>query len=132
MPATVGGVTTRRTFAKQATPYHDPFVPELLPFRALRYDASAVPDISAVLCPPYDVISADERRSLIERDPRNAVNVELPEGYAQAAATFERWLSDGTLRRDDRPRIYVYEQSWRAANGADHAARGFFCRLRLE
>ena len=127
-----GGLGARQTLAKQATPYHDPFVPELLPFRALRYDASAVPDISEVLCPPYDVISADERHALAERDPRNAVHVELPVGYGEAAATFERWISDGTLRLEDGPRIYLYEQSWRRADGSDHAARGFFCRLKLE
>ncbi len=91
-----------------------------------------MPDISAVLCPPYDVISADERRALAERDPRNAVHVELPDGYERARATFERWISDGTLRRDDGPRLYLYEQSWRGADGADHAARGFFSRLKLE
>jgi uncharacterized protein (DUF1015 family) len=121
-----------QTVAERPSPYHDPFVPELRPFRALRYDASAVPDISAVLCPPYDVISADERRALAERDPRNAVHVELPESYTQAAATFQRWMADGALRLEDGPRIYLYVQSWRGADGADHAARGFFCRLKLE
>ncbi len=91
-----------------------------------------MPDISAVLCPPYDVISADERRALAECDPRNAVHVELPDGYDQAAATFQRWQDDGTLLLEEGPRIYMYEQSWRAADGTDHAARGFFCRLKLE
>ena len=107
-------------------------MPELRPFRALRYDASAVPDISVVLCPPYDVISADERRALAERDPRNAVRVELPEGYEQAGATLERWISEGTLHREGEPRIYLYEQRWSGDDGMEHAARGFFCRLKLE
>jgi uncharacterized protein (DUF1015 family) len=34
--------------------------------------------------------------------------------------------------RDERPRIYVYEQRYRAADGQEKACRGFFCRLRLE
>jgi uncharacterized protein (DUF1015 family) len=119
-------------------------VPQLLPFRALRYGVpDPVPDLSAVLCPPYDVISPAERARLAALDPRNAVHVELPEAdtdetnaagtpYDVAAATFARWLADGTLRRDDRPMIYVYEQRYTAADGSDAAARGFFCRLRLE
>ncbi|MEX2547885.1 MAG: DUF1015 domain-containing protein [Chloroflexota bacterium] len=114
-------------------------MPELFPFRALRYDASAVPDLSAVLCPPYDVISEAERRRLAAHDARNAVHVELPVAgdqggspYEAAAQTFAAWIADGALQRDDRPLIYAYEQVFRAADGSDVAARGFFCRLRLE
>jgi len=115
-------------------------VPELLPFRALRYDAAAVPDLSVVVCPPYDVISPAERELLAARDPRNAVHVELPVGevggalspYEAAADTFSGWIADGTLRRDERPMIYVYEQRYRAADGSEQRARGFFARLRLE
>lgn len=76
-------------------------------------------------------------------DPRNAVHVELPVAdsnpdapastpYEAAADTFARWMADGTLLRDDRPMIYVYEQTYVGADGSHHAARGFFCRLRLE
>ncbi|MGI8929661.1 MAG: DUF1015 domain-containing protein [Candidatus Limnocylindrales bacterium] len=115
-------------------------MPQLLPFRALRYDAAAVPDLSAVLCPPYDVISGAERELLAARDPRNAIHVELPiseagdavSPYEAAARTFSGWIADGTLRRDERQMIYVYEQRYQAADGSERAARGFFARLRLE
>lgn len=124
---------------KPQTATIDP-VPQLLPFRALRYNAADVPDLSAVLCPPYDVISEAERELLAARDPRNAVYVELPVGepvgaispYEAAAHTFSRWIADGTLRRDERPVVYVYEQRYQAADGSERAARGFFARLRLE
>jgi uncharacterized protein (DUF1015 family) len=107
-------------------------VPDLLPFRALRYNASAIGDLSNVLCPPYDVISAAERERLAGLDPRNAVHVELPDSYDIARTTFARWIADGTLRRDDQPLIYVYEQRYRTTDGQDATSRGFFCRLRLE
>lgn len=116
--------------------YHVPAVPELRPFRGLRYDRRAVPDASAVLCPPYDVISPAQREALAARDPRNAVHVELPvpyggeDSYAHAARIFAGWQSDGTLVRDQRPLIYPYDQ--RSVAGDDVAARGFFCLLRLE
>jgi uncharacterized protein (DUF1015 family) len=118
-------------------------VPELVPFRGLRYEAAAVPDLASVLCPPYDVISASERARLAALDERNAVHVELPvaEGrsdgstgdpYQAAARRFAKWQSDETLRRDDRPLLYIYEQRYQMPEGDELSARGFFCRLRIE
>jgi uncharacterized protein (DUF1015 family) len=107
-------------------------VPELVPFRGLRYDHAAVADLSAVICPPYDVISVAERAALAARHPANAVRVELPESYEGAARLFESWQRDGILRRDDRPFVYVYEQLYTLDDGVVRRARGVMCRLRLE
>jgi uncharacterized protein (DUF1015 family) len=115
-------------------------VPQLSPFRGLRYDPRTVADAAAVLCPPYDVISPAQRARLAARDPRNAVHVELPqaegdpselEPYRVAARKFAGWQADGSLLRDARPLIYAYEQRYRLG-GDDRLARGFFCLLRLE
>src|SRR5690349_18935562 len=54
-------------------------VPSIRPFRALRYSREQVDDLSAVVAPPYDVISQDERRRLAARDPRNVVRLDLPQ-----------------------------------------------------
>ncbi|GIW20472.1 MAG: hypothetical protein KatS3mg065_0768 [Chloroflexota bacterium] len=106
-------------------------MPILRPFRALRYDPDAVGDLAAVVSPPYDVISPDEQRRLLERHPRNVVRLDLPpeepgdapdDRYRRAARTFAEWRSDGTLRKDPRPAIYAYEQRYRAPGqprGAD-------------
>jgi uncharacterized protein (DUF1015 family) len=91
-----------------------------------------VADYSAVICPPYDVISTADRAVLVARHPANAVHVELPASYDDAHRLFEAWQADGTLRRDDRALIYVYEQRYRLADGRLRTARGFLCRLRLE
>ena len=116
-------------------------VPTVRPFRALRYDATAVGRLSAVICPPYDVISPAERERLAARDPRNAVHVELPlssggDPYRQAAETLRAWREDGTLRRDGGPGVYVYEARFRlAGEGPDvpwRTQRGFFAVLGLE
>lgn len=106
-------------------------MPELQPFRGLRYDPASVPDLARVLCPPYDVISAAERAALAARDEHNAVRLELPDSYAAAASLLAQWQDEGVLTRDERPRIYVYEQRYTLA-GAERIARSFFCRLRLE
>jgi uncharacterized protein (DUF1015 family) len=106
-------------------------VPQLRPFRGLRYDPALVPDSGAVLCPPYDVISADERAALVARDEHNAVRLELPDSYAAATALIAGWQDSGVLRRDERPLIYLYEQRYSSGDG-ERVARSFFCRLRLE
>jgi uncharacterized protein (DUF1015 family) len=123
-------------------------VPSLRPFRALRYDPAVVGDLSAVISPPYDVISAAERARLLARHPRNVVRVELPvsaaehagtdpdKPYRAAADTLRAWREDGTLRLDERPALYVYEQRYRLpealSGGVERIQRGFFARLRLE
>jgi uncharacterized protein (DUF1015 family) len=123
-------------------------VPTLGPFRALRYDPAVIGDLSAVISPPYDVISLSERARLLARNPRNVVRIELPvnvageggadagEPYRAAAETLRAWREDGTLRVDEHPSLYVYEQRYRLpgtlSDGAERVQRGFFARLRLE
>ena len=117
-------------------------MPEIRPFRGLRYDPDVVGDMAAVVSPPYDVISADQRRRLVERHPANVVAVELPveetgdepdDRYRRAARIFAGWRSDGTLRKDPRPAVYVYEQTYAVPGSTEiRIQRGFFARLRLE
>jgi len=117
-------------------------VPEIRAFRALRYDPEVVPDLAKVVAPPYDVISPALRAELAARDPRNVVAIELPvdagaadpdEKYRQAARVFAAWRTDGVLRKDRLPALYVYEQEYTVpGTAARRAQRGFFGRLRLE
>src|SRR5581483_11975283 len=112
---------------------------DIAPFQALRYDLSRVGDAARVLAPPYDVISDAERAVLEQRHPHNVVRVELPRGegdakYDNAAALLDAWMAEGILRRDDRPALYRYEQTFEfpAAGGTRYTRRGFFARLLLE
>jgi uncharacterized protein (DUF1015 family) len=123
-------------------------VPTVRPFRALRYDPAVVgspADLSPIICPPYDVISGPERTRLLARHPRNVVRIELPvapgdassdAAYGEAARTLEEWRSDGTLRLDEAPALYVYEEAYRVFGGSDdqraRRQRGFFAAVRLE
>jgi uncharacterized protein (DUF1015 family) len=117
-------------------------VPEIRPFRALRYERDVVGDLSAVVSPPYDVISPELQRELLERHPLNVVRLDLPavepgdepdDRYRRAARTLATWRSDGTLRKDPRPSVYVYEQAYRVPDaGTERVQRSFFARLRLE
>ena len=117
-------------------------MPHIRPFRALRFDASIVGDLGLVVAPPYDVIDAEERARLIARHPANVVRLDLPveelgdaedDRYRRAARTLAAWRSDGTVRKDRQPSIYVYEQTYRVpGTDVERTQRGFFARLRLE
>jgi uncharacterized protein (DUF1015 family) len=117
-------------------------VPEVRPFRALRFDRSVVGDPGLVVAPPYDVIDPDLRATLEARHPANIVRLDLPvvepgdepdDRYRRAARTLAAWRSDGTLRKDPHPSVYVYEQTYMVpGTDVERTQRGFFARLRLE
>ena len=114
-------------------------MPTLRPFRALRFDAGST-DLSAVLAPPYDVISPAERQALLELDPHNIVRIELPadlgaagpDDYRAAAATAMEWRRSGILVQDDAPTVTVHQMRWTDADGQAQRATGLLARLKLE
>lgn len=91
----------------------------LAPFRAWRYADTADNRLARLLCPPYDVIDAEQQAALENADPHNAVHLILPRDdssepdsrYRRAARTLTAWRTDGVLTRDPAPAIYVYEMS---------------------
>lgn len=118
-------------------------MPVVRPFRALRYSPESVPDLAAVVAPPYDVVGPDEHRALLARDPRNVVRLDLPgsepadadsdDRYRRAARLLDEWRADGTLRRDPLPTVTVVEDAYRLpARDDERVRRGFLARVRLE
>jgi uncharacterized protein (DUF1015 family) len=110
--------------------YTQELMADVRPFRGLRFAASAAPDLGAVLCPPYDVIDADDDRRLRERHPYNVVRLELttasvaggPEGrYQQSADTLRSWREQGVLVREETPAYYLHEARFSHVGG--HATR---------
>jgi len=109
---------------------------EIVPFAGLRYDLARVGDAARVLAPPYDVIGEAERAELEAREPHNIVRVELPRGegdarYGAAANLLRTWVSEGVLRREPTPAMYLYEQQFTWA-GKAYTRQGFIAALRLE
>ncbi|HXF95359.1 MAG TPA: DUF1015 domain-containing protein [Gemmatimonadales bacterium] len=107
-------------------------MPDLLvPFRGERYRATA--RLSALIAPPYDVLSPAERARLAARDPENIVHLTLPEaGYQQAAALLADWRRRGVLVRDPEPAVYVVAQEFTLPGGARRTRVGLFAALRAE
>jgi uncharacterized protein (DUF1015 family) len=90
----------------------------LAPFRAVRYDLSRVSDLANVTSPPYDVIGPGTLEELLAASPYNVVRLILPAieldshtAGSVAASRLGAWLASGVLGADDRPAVYVYEQS---------------------
>jgi uncharacterized protein (DUF1015 family) len=102
---------------------------EVRPFRALRY---AVPDLEAVVAPPYDVISDAQRLEFLARDPHNVVHLTLPESEEQAARDLAHWQSDGTLVRDAEPSYWWLSQDYVGPDGVARTRQGFVAALRAQ
>jgi uncharacterized protein (DUF1015 family) len=102
---------------------------EVRPFRALRY---AVPDLEAVVAPPYDVISDGQRQEFLARDPHNVVHLTLPDSAEQAARDLADWQADGTLVRDAEPSYWWLSQDYVGPDGVARTRQGFVAALRAQ
>src|SRR5205814_9315141 len=83
--------------------------PLVAPLQGERYAAT---EVSALIAPPSDVISSEDRPRYAARDPHNIVHLILPEAssggrrsgvaarYAQAATLLATWRDAGVVRRD--------------------------------
>jgi len=69
--------------------------------------------MDTVVAPPYDVLDAPARDSLLAASPYNVVHVDLnPQGHATAAALYRHWLGSGVLRQDAEAAFYLYTQEF--------------------
>ena len=111
---------------------------EIRPLRALRYNLEKAGPIENLTCPPYDIISPDQRRELLSRSGYNLIRLELPqEGknpYQEAAHTLNLWRSEGVLQLDMEEGMYLYEEEFlsQVDRGDCRSVLGLVCRVRLE
>ena len=87
---------------------------QIYPFKALRYTKKAG-KLKDNVCPPYDIISPDERKALINKSVFNLVTLEKPEGenkYVEARHTLESWIKNGVVAYDDSDSVYLYRVSF--------------------
>lgn len=113
-------------------------MPDIAPFRGLRFNADQVEPSSAI-CPPYDVIDAAQHARLLAHDPHNAVrwilgdDPETPfaneEEYKRRAALVASWESEGALVLDEEPAFYLYEMDFRLPEGGTGRYRGILAAV---
>jgi uncharacterized protein (DUF1015 family) len=112
----------------------------ILPFRAWRYDPTSA---AKTVTQPYDKISPAMQDGYYAASPYNLVRIILGRReagdntehnvYTRAAASFRDWRTQGVLRQDAKPSIYVYAQRFKAPGGTVEAERqGFIAIGRLE
>ena len=105
-------------------------------FCGYRYNPEVVDNFDDVLAPPYDVISPEQRDELYEKSINNVVRVILTKGqgdekYKNASQTFNNWIKDKVLLRDQEPSIYVYHQVFKEESKKP-TRKGFIAEVKLE
>jgi len=116
-------------------------VPELRPFRGLRYNDDIAGNIALNVAPPYDIIYDEWRERLYERSPFNIIRLiktkDLPgeafpdAKYSHAAGDIADWMKRGVLRLDDRPCIYLRSDTYKV-DGELKTRFGFIALLKIE
>lgn len=105
---------------------------EIKPFKALRFCEKAG-NIKELCCPPYDIISEEERENFLKTNEHNVIRLEKPEGgdpYNTAARTLKNWLADGIVATDRKESIYIYEEEFKIG-GKSYSFKGFISRVKL-
>src|SRR4051794_27953507 len=116
-------------------------MPDIRPFRGVRYDMAQVGALSDVVAPPYDVVDPALQDRLYQASPYNIIRLELNRAepgdgatsnrYTRAARFLKDWLRDGVLREDAAPALYLYHQSFEV-EGQGFTRKGFLARVGLE
>ena len=110
--------------------------PLAAPFRGERFAASS--RLSALLAPPYDVLSPEQRAQLAARDPHNIVHLTLPEAppgedrYLLAASQLAAWRREGVLRADPADAAYAVAEDFALPSGERRTRIGMFAAVRAE
>lgn len=103
-------------------------------YKGMRFNCDKAGKIDELVCPPYDIISDEQREEYIKTNPRNIIRLELPKGddrYNQASDILNDWLEKGILEKEDKPAIYIYEEEF-TAYGKRKSIKGIICRVKIE
>jgi uncharacterized protein (DUF1015 family) len=114
---------------------------DIHPFYGVYYNKSIVDDISAVICPPYDIITQQIEQELYRRSQYNFVRIEhsqqLPQDsdidnkYTRSADTLKQWLKKGILITDEQPAIYIHDHYF-IHQGREYKRRGLIAAVKIE
>jgi uncharacterized protein (DUF1015 family) len=109
--------------------------PLVAPFAGERYRAAR---LSALVAPPYDVISPEARAEFAARDPHNIVHLILPEAvggedrYRHAATLLREWREAHVFTAEKGPAVYVVAQRFTLPTGEQRTRVGMFAAVSAE
>jgi uncharacterized protein (DUF1015 family) len=105
---------------------------QIIPFRALRYNAQKVSP-ERVLTQPYDKITPEMQQRYQAASTYNLITVEkgvaqsgdsaADNVYTRAASAVDRWIAEGILVQEARPSFYVYGQSFLVPGTSEQRSR---------
>lgn len=111
------------------------------PFKGYRYNTEKIGNLGLVASPPYYNISDAEKAELYEMSDYNSIRLfsgrnlendsETANRFTRAADYLNEWIADDVLKRDDKPAIYMYEQTIEVYN-VQYSNRTFVALLELE
>ena len=109
---------------------------DILPFNGLIYNNNKIGNISEVISPPYDVVSAALKKKLYNAHPNNIINLILPKGrggekYIRAKKILTYWINKNILKFDNDRCFYIIEESFHLDNKIKKII-GFIGLTRLE
>lgn len=90
---------------------------KIIPFRGVMYNKDEINDLSAIVTPPFDVISEEDQCYFHECHPQNVIRLILGRKtendsddnncHTRAADCFNEWLSEDILVQDHSPAFYL-------------------------
>ena len=116
-------------------------MPEVFPFRAVRFNSANVGELTPLTTQPYDRIDADLQQRYYDQNPNNIIRIikrQEEEGdtsgmlkYQKGAETLKQWMEEGVLMQEMKPCIYVYYQTYKTPQG-EKTRKGFSAMVRLQ
>ena len=107
---------------------------QIRPFKALRFTDKAGA-VKEICCPPYDIVSDQQRLGYLAANEHNIIRLELPresgDPYAQAARTLIDFEEKGVLALDEKPALYLYRESFEV-DGQEYFFTGIIAQVHLE
>lgn len=117
-------------------------MPQIAPFKGLRYNTGKIKDLNRVIIPPYDVITPHEQELFHRASSYNMVHLELGKvssedtednnPHTRAAEYLRDWQAGGILIREEIPCVYYYELDYSLSPHERRTRYGFICALKLE
>ena len=106
-------------------------MPDVRPFRPLRYDSAVAGDLSQLVAPPYDVLDEPQQAALRRRSPFNIVHLDCGKGgpdydhtrYAEAGRLFRQWSAQGAVRQQDQPSFFLCRHQFALSTAPSNQAR---------
>ena len=111
------------------------------PFRGMRYNPEIIDDLSTVVSQPYDRVRHGLQDRYYDLSPHNVVRLikgreQAGDGdavnmYTRARDTYQAWLREGVLVREETPALYVLHQTFALPDGSTRTRKGLIAALEL-